>query len=210
MADASMADTGKSGRGNQKRRTRKALLEAASRLMKQGRKPSFEEVTEAALVSRATAYRYFSGIEPLLIEASLDLAMPGPGLFDGDQSTDPVARVERAEAAVHEMVVANEPALRMMLVHSLQQGLDGRAGEALPARQNRRTPLIEAALAPASARFEPDALRRLTAALALVIGSEARMVFTDVLQLDDDEAKQVKRWAIRALVQAAMKEASIS
>lgn len=195
-----MADAGKSGRGNQKRRTRKALLEAASRLMKQGRKPTFEEVAEEALVSRATAYRYFSGIDPLLTEAVLDVAMPGPGLFDGDESRDPVARVERAEAAVHDMVVANEAALRMMLIHSLQQGL---GGEPLPARQNRRTPLIEAALAPMRSQLEPAALRNLTAALALVIGSEARMVFKDVLQLDDDEAQEVKRWAIRALVSAA-------
>ena len=198
-----MADASRSGRGNQKRRTRKALLEAASRLMKQGRKPSFDEIAEEALVSRATAYRYFPGVEPLLIEASLDLAMPGPSLFDGDESKDPVARVERAEAAVNEMVVANETALRMMLIHSLQQGLSGRDGEALPARQNRRTPLIEAALAPVRGRIEPDALRKLTSALALVIGSEARMVFKDVLQLDEDEARAVKSWAIRALVDAA-------
>ena len=198
-----MADAGKPGRGNQKRRTRKALLEAASRLMKQGRKPSFDEIAEEALVSRATAYRYFPGVEPLLIEASLDLAMPGPSLFDGDSSRDPVARVERAEAAVNDMVVANEAALRMMLIHSLQQGLSGQDGDALPARQNRRTPLIEAALVPLRGRIESEALNKLTAALALVIGSEARMVFKDVLQLDDGEAQAVKRWAIRALVEAA-------
>ena len=29
------------------------------------------------------------------------------------------------------------------------------------------------------------------------------VVFKDVLQLDDAEARKVKRWAIRALVQAA-------
>ena len=46
------------------------------------------------------------------------------------------------------MVRANEPALRAMLVHSLQQRLGGSA-DGLPVRQNRRTPLIEAALAPA-------------------------------------------------------------
>ena len=50
------------------------------------------------------------------------------------------------------MVRANEPALRAMLIHSLQQGL---AGADLPVRQNRRTPLIEAALAPARARLRP-------------------------------------------------------
>ena len=43
---------------------------AAARLMKQGRKPSLEEVAEEALVSRATAYRYFPSVEALLVEAA--------------------------------------------------------------------------------------------------------------------------------------------
>ena len=199
-----MVDAGKPGRPNQKRRTRKALLEAASRLLKQGRQPTLEEVAEEALVSRATAYRYFSGIEPLLVEAALDVAMPDAGLFAGDDSNDPVARLERADAAVHDMVVANETAIRTMLVHALQQELRG-GGDSLPARQNRRTPLIEAALAPARDAFDPSALDKLVKALALIIGTEAMLVFRDVLQLDDSEARAVKHWAIRALVGAAAK-----
>lgn len=66
-----MADT--AGRPSQRRRTGEDLLEAASRLMRQGRKPSLEEVAEAALVSRATEYRYFPSIDALLLEATLDV-----------------------------------------------------------------------------------------------------------------------------------------
>jgi AcrR family transcriptional regulator len=199
-----MADSEPAGRPNQRRRTRKALLEAAARLMKDGRQPTLEEVAEEALVSRATAYRYFTGIEPLIVEAGLDLAMPDPGLFAGDDCTDPVARVERAEAAVDEMVRANEAALRTMLVHALQQGLNGGGAGELPARQNRRTPLIEAALAPARRRMDPIGYERLVTALALIVGTEARIVFRDVLQIDDDSARAVKSWAIRALVETAL------
>jgi AcrR family transcriptional regulator len=196
-----MAEADASGRSNQKRRTRKALLEAAARLMKSGRKPSFDEVAEEALVSRATAYRYFPGVEPLLIEASLDIAMPAPTLFEGDVSTDVAARAIKAEAAVDRMVRTNEPALRMMLINALQRSLEDRAGEGTPARQNRRSALIEAALTPLSRRNRPAA-DRLAKALALVIGTEARLVLRDVLQLDDDEARSVKEWTIRALVEA--------
>ena len=67
------------GRPNQRRRTRKDLLQAASRLMKQGRQPSLEEIAEEALVSRATAYRYFPSVEALLLEASFDVAIPEAG-----------------------------------------------------------------------------------------------------------------------------------
>jgi AcrR family transcriptional regulator len=195
-----MADAIAAGRPNQKSRTRKDLLRAASRLMQAGGSPTLEEVAEAALVSRATAYRYFSGIETLLIEAALDVAMPDETFFAGDGSADPTGRLLRADAAVASMVRANEPALRAMLVHSLQRGL---ADDGLPARQNRRTPLIEAALVPARGTFAPAALDRLARALALVIGTESMLVFKDVLRVGDAEADAIRGWMIRALVAAA-------
>jgi hypothetical protein len=77
----------------------------------------------------------------------------------------------------------------------------------VPPRQNRRTPLIEAALAPVRERFRPGELRLLTRALALVVGTEAMIVCKDVLQLDDAETRKVKRWAVKALVEAALKPA---
>ena len=198
MADAA-------GRPNQRRRTRKDLLEAASRLVKQGRKPSLEDVAEAALVSRATVYRYFSNIEALMLEASLDVAAPSADeVFKGAPTADPVARVERVDAAFDDMISANEASLRMMLVQSLQRGL-AEEGDQLPKRQNRRTPLIEAALEPSRKEFKPAELQLMKRALALVIGTEGMVVFKDVLQISDAEARKVRRWAIRALVEAARK-----
>lgn len=193
------------GRPNQKRRTRKDLLQAAARLLKQGRRPSLEEVAAEAMVSRATAYRHFPNAEALLIEAPLDVAMPEPEqLFGHSTSTDPVARVQRADAALYEQILANEKSLRMVLMHSLQRNLRGDDGpDAAPTRQNRRTPLIQAALAPARHQFTPAALDTLSKALALIVGTEAMLVFKDVLQVDDAEARKVKRWAIKALVEAA-------
>jgi AcrR family transcriptional regulator len=205
VTDAAQAQNGGVGRPNQRRRTRKDLLQAAARLMKQGRMPSLEEVAEEALVSRATAYRYFPSVEELLVEASLDVALPEPeALFQGESSKDPVVRLERLDAAMDEMIAANEGSLRLMLAAALQRNMPG-ADEAAPARQNRRTPLIEAALAPAKGEFSPSDLKALTHALALIIGTEAMVVFKDVLQLKDSEARKVRRWAIRALVEAAKK-----
>ena len=105
------------------------------------------------------------------------------------------------------MMLANEPQLRMMLMHSLQRSLNGGEDSQLPARQNRRSPLIEAALEPVRRQLKPATLETLSRALALVIGTEAMVVFKDVLQLGDADARKVKRWAIRALVDAARKPA---
>lgn len=194
------------GRPNQKARTRKDLLQAASRLMKQGRRLTLEDVAAEALVSRATAYRYFPSVDALLVEAPLDGATPDPeDLFRDAPSPDPVERMERVEAALHDMISANEPALRMMLAHSVQRGINGDGSAEFPARQNRRTALIDAALAPAREQFTPAALEALTKALALIIGTESMVVFKDVLQTDEPDAQEVRRWAIRALVSAAVK-----
>lgn len=202
-----MSDKASSKRPNQKQRTRKDLLEAAARLLKQGRKPSLEEVAEEALVSRATAYRYFPSVEALLVEAPLDLAIPvAADLFRTSASDDPCARLERVDAVLHDFILANEAQLRMMLVHTLQRGMGGAARDDIPARQNRRTPLIDAALEPARSQFKPAALETLRKALALVIGTEAMVVCKDVLQLNEADSLKVKRWAIRAMVKAAMKE----
>jgi AcrR family transcriptional regulator len=200
--------SGRAGRPNQRRRTRKDLLQAASRLMKRGRSPTLDEIAADALVSRATAYRYFPHVDALLAEAALDVVVPeADALFEGSSSRDPVARLEQVDNALHEMMLANEPQLRMMLMHSLQRSLNGGQDSELPARQNRRSPLIEAALEPVRRQLKPATLERLSRALALIIGTEAMVVFKDVLQLDDAEARKVKRWAIRALVDAARKPA---
>jgi AcrR family transcriptional regulator len=204
-----MGAVGRAGRANQQRRTRKDLLRAAARLMREGRRPTLEEVAEAALVSRATAYRYFSGIEALLLEASLDLEIPEAGaLFpDGEARGDLVERLERVDTALHDMMLANEAPLRLMLANALAPAPRGAGerGPAVPRRQNRRSPLIEAAVEPWREEIAPEALDRLRQAVALIVGPEAMIVCKDVLQLDDAEARALKRWAIRALVEAARK-----
>ncbi len=201
-----MADVSTNGRPNQRRRTRKDLLLAASRLMKQGKSPTLEEIAEEALVSRATAYRYFTSVEPLLVEAALDVAIPDAAdLFRGAPTDDAVARVQRVDTMLHDAVLANETSMRMMLVHSLQRGLTADKNSDVPARQNRRSPLIEAALEPVRNQLKPSSIDTLSAALALIIGTEAMVVFKDVLQLNDATSRKVKRWAIQALIDAAKK-----
>ena len=189
-------------RANQRLRTRKDLLEAAARLTRDGRSPSFEEIAEAALVSRATAYRYFPGLDALLLEAALHMETPTPeGLFGDDRSTDALARIERLDSALSAMVAANEAPLRAMLAQTVQRAGDPDA----PVRQNRRSPLIAAALATSVPPFRPAELDTLSKALAVVMGIEAVVAFKDVLQLGDDEAARVRRWMIQALVEAARK-----
>lgn len=192
------------GRANQRLRTRKDLLEAANRLMREGKRPTFEEVAEAALVSRATAYRYFPGLDALMLEAGLDVALPSPEVFfEGDTATDPVARLERLEAAIFRMIAENEAPMRMLLARSLQRSVDPDHDPAVPVRQNRRRGLIAEALAPARGQFGAAEFETLSKALVLLLGIEAEVAFKDVMRVDAAEAARIRRWMIRALVEAA-------
>jgi len=72
-------------------------------------------------------------------------------------------------------------------------------------RQNRRSPLVAAALDRADPPLSPAARDLLAKALPLLLGIETHVVFKDVLQLDEAEAARVRRWMLRALVEAARK-----
>ncbi len=92
----------------------------------------------------------------------------------------------------------------MMLAQSMERVARARRRSA-GARANWRSPLIEAALAPAPQPVQANSGEDVEQALALVIGTESMVVCKDVLQLDDAQASKVRRWAIRALVAAAKK-----
>jgi AcrR family transcriptional regulator len=187
---------------NQELRTRKDLLLAAGRLLKQGRKPTMDEVAEEALVSRATAYRYFPSVDALLVEVPIDEAVEEhANIFADHTSDDAEARVDQAEAFMHHVVYQNETLLRIMLANSIGRNLEDGT---LPKRQNRRIPLIEAALAPSRHRFRDEDYQRLCGALAMIFGPESMLVFRDVLRIDEKTARQIKSWAVRALVRAAL------
>lgn len=198
-----MAKAEQTGRWKQRRRTRQDILAAAAQLLKRGQRPSLEEIADAALVSRATAYRYFPNADALFVEAALEIEFPRIGDVLNGADDDPVQRVERVDTALHALIAENEVPLRLMLAGAIERRARGETGADLPVRQDRRTPMLEEALAPARASFKPADLKALTAALALIVGPEAMIVFRDVLRLDDAEAARVRRWTIRALIAAA-------
>lgn len=161
-----------------------------------------DEVAKEALVSRATAYRCFSSVDALLVEAPVDAAVSTPDeVFAEDAPSDPEERIDLAEAAMHKVVFENEAQLRVMLANAVTRPLDDTS---VPNRQNRRAPLIEAALSPARHRFKDDAYEKLCAALAMIFGTESMIVARDVIRIDEKTARDVKSWAVRALVRAAL------
>lgn len=194
------------GRSDQKMRTRKAILRAAARLLERGARPSLDEIAAEAQVSRATAYRYFPGLDALLSEAAVDALVPAPEEVLGAEGPEDVSeRLRAVDEAFDRAMRVREVPLRLMLARILERSVTARDAD-LPLRQNRRTPMLERALEPLGDRMEPELRERLVAALAMIVGTEGMIALTDVAGLDADRARNVRHWAIEALLAAALKE----
>jgi AcrR family transcriptional regulator len=189
-------------RDNQKRRTRRALVEAAGRLIAAGRRPSVAEVADAAEISRRTAYRYFPSAEQLAVEAALDATRRSMELsIDAGPADEPVIdRVERLVDALQAMTLQNETLLRQMIRFTIDRGP---IEQGVPPRPSRRLEYVERALAPLQGRLDQADLDRLACALAVVMGIESTLVLRDICGLDSEEILDVQHWAARALVRSA-------
>jgi AcrR family transcriptional regulator len=183
-----MAVTGATGRTNQKTRTRNAIVDACRELARSGAEITMPQVARRALVSEATAYRYFPDIVSLLEEA-LDGLWPAPAqaLAPVAGSSDPAERVAFACTYLLRGVHAYQGAVRAMISHTVA------APARSPARPGIRFGLIDYALAPfqdpgGPACLSPAAMTALKQGLALVVSAEALFVLTDLCGLAPDDA----------------------
>src|ERR1700761_195038 len=107
-------------RVNQKQRTRRAIVEAAKRLASSGAEITMPVVAREALVSEATAYRYFPDLASLLQEADEGTwPRPEDALAPVAGSTDAVERVAFAAEFLLRGVLANQGAVRAMIAASI-------------------------------------------------------------------------------------------
>jgi len=203
--------TAEQGRPAQRRRTRKAIVDAAIELVAAGRSPSVDDVARAADVSRRTVYLYFPTLEQLLIDATagaLSAATVDSALDQEAESADPAARVETLARGILDLAPAVLPLGRQLIRLTVTDPGPGQAES--PRRGYRRIEWIERALGPLRDRLDEEQFERLVSALALVLGWEAMIVLRDVRGLDPDEEAKTVTWAARALVDAMLSEADSS
>jgi AcrR family transcriptional regulator len=195
------------GRTNQKQRTRQALIDAAKTLAANGRPLTIADVAEAAQVSVATAYRYFSNPNDLVLEA----ATPHVPQIMADLPDDPADRIDELVRRLAEIQFGDEALWRAMLRADLERWaheavLDPKAR--VPARGTNRLDMVQEALAPLAEQLPPELHRRLIMATMLVCGMEALVAARDACGLEPDEATKVMRWAARALLQVALRDST--
>jgi AcrR family transcriptional regulator len=193
------------GRKKQRHRTRADLLRAARKIVEQGGQPTVAEVADAAGISRATAYRYFSKPGDMVREALLDAVadaiqttLPVGGDADGPQ--DVATQLDDLVCQVSAMVGAHEGMFRNFLASSLNDPAEMRRG-------SRRLDWLETVLLPLKPSLPPADRQRLLYALSLLTGIETLVVLRDICHLSTTQAESVARWAAQALLSRTLEEA---
>jgi AcrR family transcriptional regulator len=185
---------------NQKARTRAAIVQAAHELARSGAEITMPSVARAALVSEATAYRYFPDLVTLLLEADEGTwPEPGDALAPVAGTADPVERIGFAARLLLEGVLAKESAVRAMIGGTISRPA------AAPRRPGHRLGLIDAALAPAAGRLDQAALAQLRLSLAVVVSADALFTLTDLCDLSRPDAVDSAVRTARALTEAAFR-----
>ncbi|MER6069611.1 TetR/AcrR family transcriptional regulator [Streptomyces sp. NPDC001817] len=191
------------GRSNQKKRTRTAIVEAARELIGTGGEVTMPAIARAALVSEATAYRYFPDL-PSLISEALAGAWPPPveALAPVADSTDAVERVAFACEFLLRGILLRQGAVRAMIAATITRP------EAAAARPGIRFGLIDLALLPLEETLgvtDPEALAQLKRDLAVVVSAEALFSLTDLCGLGPDDAIASAVHTATALTEAAQR-----
>jgi AcrR family transcriptional regulator len=190
------------GRTNQKARTQRAIVEACVALIRHREPVTMPEVAKAAMVSEATAYRYFPDLASLLAKAlAEDWPTPTEALAPVAASKDPVERVAFATRFLLQGVAERQVVVRSMISATMiQPELSGRA------RPGIRFGLIEHALAPFFDAFDaadPELLAQLRLDLAVVVSAEALFCLTDLCGLSVEDAIDSAEKTARTLTSAA-------
>ncbi|MFF7633224.1 TetR/AcrR family transcriptional regulator [Kitasatospora sp. NPDC008050] len=201
-----MAEQSTAGRVNQKLRTRKAIVQAAADLSATGREVTMPEIARVALVSEATAYRYFPDLASLLGEAIADqLPSAAEALEPVADCDDPVIRIAAATEFLLRHVLSRQGVVRALIAATIT-----RPGKP-HARPGLRFGLIDSALAPLDDSLgatDPAALAQLKRDLAVVVSAEALFSLTDLHGLDPEEAVVSIVHTATTLTRAACEEPS--
>lgn len=208
LGDPRQAPDG-AGRVAQRNRTRSAIVDATMQLLAAGSSPSMSEIARAAQVSRRTLYMYFPTLEQLLITATLGALTRDTidKVLAGSTSSDPAERVEQLSRA---LTAYSEESLHLgrALIRLTIEGQEPAAGG--PRRGYRRVQWIEQALAPARTLLTAQEFERLVSALCVLIGWEPIIALKDVRCLDLQQTDEVLAFAVRAVVEKALRDAAHS
>ncbi|WP_040689651.1 TetR/AcrR family transcriptional regulator [Nocardia vinacea] len=190
-----------SGRVAQRRRTRKAIVDASMTLLNRGIEPSVNDIAAAADVSRRTVYLHFPTLDQLMLDATIGLLSANTDeALTNIHSADPRVRIAELVRAMGAEITELLPMGRRLVKLTVDP-----PAEDAPRHGHRRVRWIEWALEPLRDRMPQRQFDDLVSSIALVVGWEAFIVLIDVRGLEPGAAVEVCARAATTLVDAALR-----
>jgi AcrR family transcriptional regulator len=192
-------------------RTHRLLVEAARAQLRDGGPMTVSAIAARSNVSRATAYRYFSNNEGVLLAATVPADQPkgftaDEALVELDAETPIVERISGLVRDTAKWAFEHETELRAVLALTLAPD-SKRHGITRKGITNRAS-WVHDLLGALPPEIPTHARRRLEASLMPLFGADAVVWTTDVAEMSPDEAVEVLVWMARALTLATIMEFS--
>lgn len=189
------------GRSEQKQKTRSKILETTQELLKHGEAHSLEDIASKAGISRATIYRYFSNIDTLCSEASLDIHTKSPvKLFQEVKHLSVINRILHIQDYFNNLALQNELAFRTYLSLYLKESINNNRSS----RGSRRTASLKLALIPIQNQIDVNTYNHLITVCTALMGIEPVISTKDVCALNDEAAKEALKWGLEIILGAVL------
>lgn len=188
------------GRAAQRRRTRRAIVNATMDLLARGVDPSVNDIAEAAEVSRRTVYLHFPTLDQLLLDATVGVInVDVDAALAGVTTDDPH---ERLRTLVRELFRTMRESLPLgrRLIKLTVDAPEPSAGGAR--RGHRRIGWLEWVVEPLRADLPAKQVDQLVSSLCLVIGWEAFIALADVRGLSPRAAESLTLATAATLIDA--------
>jgi AcrR family transcriptional regulator len=181
------------GRTNQKLETRDRILKSAKYFLRKGIEFNLEDVAHKTGVSRATVYRYYSNVEILAAEASLDINTLSPeNIIKNLQNERFEDQVLEIQDYYNTLAIENENAFRKYLSIVIASN----PSEIKRGARRKKTMQLALENTKLTAKEKED----LANLLIILMGIEALIISKDVSGLDNKEYKRLMKWGIELVL----------
>jgi len=187
----------KTGRVVQKEKTKSTILKVAKELLRKEKSITLDDVAAKANISRATIYRYYSNVDLLTMEASLEISHKSPDdFYEEVKEKNFEDRILYIQEQYNTIAQQNETVFRRYLSSVLAESITSK--EKL--RGARRVTSLTKALRSFENEVDGDVLTKLTHSASVLMGIDALIVCKDVCNLDNQEANETLQWTLKMIL----------
>lgn len=190
-------DNTHTGRIEQKTKTKSKILHVAKKLLQKETSITLEDVANQANISRATIYRYYSNVDILTMEASLEIYHKSTDkFFDEVKEKSFEDRILYIQEQYNNFAQQNETVFRRYLSAVLTESISTK--EKL--RSARRVKTLKKVLKPFESEIDGTSLNHLINSASILMGIDALVVCKDVCDLNNQEADETLQWALKMIL----------